>query len=165
MRTARILWRRWWRRRPTARQLRIATGVVLLVYLTTHFLNHALGLISLDAMEAGRRVFLAVWRNPVGTIVLYGSLLIHFVFALQALYARRRLNLRAYEWVQLLLGLSVPFLLALHVFGTRLVHEFHGIDDAYSYVLLVLWVFKPLAGIQQTVLFAVAWLHGCIGLH
>jgi adenylate cyclase len=165
MRTALVLSRRWWRRRPTARQVRIATGVVLLIYLTTHFINHSLGLISLDAMEAGRRVFLAVWRNPIGTIVLYGSLLIHFVFALQALYARRRLNLRTYEWAQLLLGLSVPFLLALHLFGTRVVHELYGIDDTYSYALLVYWVFKPLVAVQQTVLFTVAWLHGCIGLH
>jgi len=165
MRTARILWRRWWRRRPTARQIRIVTGIVLLVYLTTHFANHALGLVSLDALEAGRRVFLLAWRNPVGTTVLYGSLLIHFVFALQALHARRRLNLRTYEWVQLLLGLAVPFLLAGHIFGTRMVHEFHGIDDTYTFVLYVLWVAKPLAGIQQAVLFVIAWLHGCVGLH
>ncbi|MCP4330743.1 MAG: (2Fe-2S)-binding protein [Alphaproteobacteria bacterium] len=152
-------------RRPTIRQIRLFTGIVLFVYVTTHFLNHALGLISLDALDAGRRVFIAVWRNPVGTILLYGSLIVHFALALQAIYARRRLNLRAYEWVQLLLGLSVPFILALHVFGTRMAHEVYGVDDNYVYALLVQWHFSPQIGIQQIVLFAIAWIHGCMGLH
>jgi adenylate cyclase len=39
------------------RRTRIVTGLVLFTYLTTHLLNHALGLISLDAMEAGRTWF------------------------------------------------------------------------------------------------------------
>jgi len=36
------------------RQIRLWTGLVLFTYLTTHFLNHALGLVSLDAMAAGQ---------------------------------------------------------------------------------------------------------------
>ena len=36
------------------RRLRLYSGLVLLAYLTTHFVNHALGLISLDRMEDGR---------------------------------------------------------------------------------------------------------------
>ena len=36
------------------RQLRLTTGLILFTFVTTHLLNHALGLISLDAMEAGR---------------------------------------------------------------------------------------------------------------
>jgi adenylate cyclase len=43
----------------TIRRIRLASGLVLLVYLVTHFTNHALGLISLDAMEAGRAWFVA----------------------------------------------------------------------------------------------------------
>jgi hypothetical protein len=51
------------------RRTRIVTGLVLFTYLTTHLLNHSLGLISLDAMEAGREWFLALWRNPYGETV------------------------------------------------------------------------------------------------
>ena len=39
------------------RRLRTGSGIILFVYLLTHYSNHALGLISLDAMEAGREWF------------------------------------------------------------------------------------------------------------
>jgi len=55
------------------RRLRLTTGLILLTYLATHFLNHALGLVSLAAMEHGRQWFLLLWRNPLGTLALYGA--------------------------------------------------------------------------------------------
>ena len=58
------------------RRLRLASGLVLLAYLATHFANHALGLISLDQMEEGREWFLLLWRNPRGTAALYGALVV-----------------------------------------------------------------------------------------
>ena len=33
-------------------------------------------------MEAGRAWFNRLWRNPVGTVLLYGSMLLHFLLAL-----------------------------------------------------------------------------------
>ena len=45
--------------------------------LTTHFLNHALGLVSLEAMAAGQEWFVLVWRSLPGTVALYGSFAIH----------------------------------------------------------------------------------------
>lgn len=152
-------------RRLTVRRVRLATGIVLFTYLSTHFLNHSLGLVSLQAMEDGRALFLALWRNPVGTTALYGSLLIHFVLALYALYARRRLRMNGAEAVQYVLGLCVPFLLATHAMATRGLHEVYGIEDRYAYVLLALWVYTPERGVLQVVLFLAAWIHGCIGLH
>ena len=53
---------------------RLATGLVLFFYVLTHNLNHALGLVSLDAMEAGRLVFLAFWRfKPIEAALLLAS--------------------------------------------------------------------------------------------
>lgn len=147
------------------RRIRLATGLVLLAYLVTHFLNHALGLISLEAMEAGRRWFLLLWRNPVGTVLLYGSLLLHFLLAFRALYGRRSLSMPGWELGQLVLGLMIPPLLAIHLLGTRLAHELYGTDDSYIYVVLALWVFDPWGGVRQTAALLVAWTHGCIGLH
>jgi adenylate cyclase len=47
------------------RQIRLSSGLVLLCYVLSHFANLALGLVSLEMMEAGRIWFLTVWRSPV----------------------------------------------------------------------------------------------------
>ncbi|MGH7006166.1 MAG: adenylate/guanylate cyclase domain-containing protein, partial [Alphaproteobacteria bacterium] len=147
------------------KQLRLGSGLVLFVYIATHFLNHALGLISLPAAEGGRDVFLFVWRGWIGTVVLYGGFAVHIGLAFWAIYTRRSLRMHAWEWVQLLMGLVIPLLLVEHVMGTRLVHELHGTQDTYTYVTLSLWVWGPDKGIVQSALLLVAWVHGCIGLH
>jgi adenylate cyclase len=147
------------------RRTRLVTGLILLTYLATHLLNHALGLISLNAMEAGRIWFLALWRNPVGTAALYGSLLTHFSLALWSLYQRRHLRLPLWEALQLTLGLSIPPLLSLHFVGTRMAYEWFGVEDSYSVLVLTLWHTSAWNALKQTVLITVAWLHGCIGFH
>ena len=147
------------------RRLRLATGLVLFTFLTTHLTNHALGLISLEAMEAGRLWFLALWRNPVGTLALYGSLVTHFALALVSLYRRRHLRMPAWEALQLALGLSIPPLLVAHIVGTRIANAWFGAEDPYERVVLVLWVLRPERGAWQAILLLVAWIHGCLGLH
>ena len=147
------------------RQIRLWTGLVLFTYLTTHFLNHALGLVSLDAMAAGQEWFILVWRSLPGTIALYGSFGIHNLLALWALYRRRTLRMPAWEAGQLTLGLLVPPLLVWHVVATRLAHEVAGTQTSYTLVVLALWQLDPIAGLRQVVVLVVAWIHGCTGLH
>ena len=144
------------------RRSRLVTGSILFSYLTTHLLNHALGLISLDAMEAGRIWFLALWRNPIGTTAFYGSLLVHFSLALWALYQRHHLRMPMGEALQLALGLCIPPLLAVHFVGTRMAYEWHGVEDSYAKTVLTLWY--SVYGVRQALLIAIAWTHGCIGL-
>ncbi len=146
------------------RRLRLWSGLVLFTYLTTHFANHALGLISLRAMEEGRVWFLVLWRGPLGTLVLYSALLTHFTLALTALYRRRHLRMPAWEAAQLVLGLAIPPLLAYHVVGTRFANALFGAADSYGRVVLTLWYLSPESGLRQAILLLVAWLHGCIGL-
>jgi adenylate cyclase len=141
------------------------TGLVLFAFVATHFLNHALGVISLEAMEDGRRWFLGFWRNPLGTVALYGSLVTHAVLGLQALWRRRTLRMPAGEGVQLALGLCVPPLLVYHVTGTRFAHALYGVEDAYGRVVLTLWALAPAVGLRQLVLLTIVWIHGCIGMH
>src|SRR5262249_24719408 len=138
-------------------RLRLASGLVLFTYLATHFATHALGLVSLAAVEDGRVWFLLLWRNPLGTLVLYGALLTHLALALGSLYRRRHFRLPAWEATQLLLGLAIPPLRAGHVVATRVAYTGFGVDDPYSRVLLALWR-------RQTLVLLVAWTHGCIGL-
>ncbi|MGH7875455.1 MAG: adenylate/guanylate cyclase domain-containing protein [Candidatus Binatia bacterium] len=147
------------------RRTRLVTGLILLTYLATHLINHALGLISLEAMEWGRAWFLALWRNPIGTTTLYVSLLTHFCLALWSLYQRRHLRIPLWEALQLTLGLSIPPLLSLHFVGTRMSHEWLGVDDSYALLVLTLWNVSPWDGFKQSILITVAWLHGSIGFH
>jgi adenylate cyclase len=147
------------------RRIRLGSGLVLLTYLATHFINHALGLISLEAMEAGRFWFLALWRNPLVTAVLYGALAIHLGLAFYSLYRRRHLRMPLWEALQLVLGLTIPLFLAAHIAGTRIAHELFDVKDSYSLIVLSLWNVTPLNGVRQALLVLVAWIHGCIGLH
>src|SRR5262245_38886521 len=87
------------------------SGLVLFSYVASHLVNHALGLISLEAMDTGREWFLTVWHHPVGTVALYGALGVHIVLALTSLFQRRHFHLPAWEAFQLLLGLAIPPLL------------------------------------------------------
>lgn len=147
------------------RRVRLATGIVLFAYVTTHFLNHALGLVSLAAMEAGLDWFRLLWTNPAGLAVLYGSLVLHLGLAFWSLYQRRSLRMPGWEAAQLALGLLVPPLLLIHVLGTRLAHQAFGTDATYTYVIFAIWVADPLQAVRQIATLAVAWSHGCIGLH
>ena len=147
------------------RRIRLITGLVLFVYVTTHLLNHALGVISLAAMEEGRVWFLAAWRGPIGTIALYGSLLAHLLLALYAIYERRTLRMSPGEMAQLGLGLAIPILLAEHIVGTRLASVMAGATDSYSAVLLIHWKIDRSNIVVQTAALLAAWAHGSIGMH
>ena len=146
-------------------RLRLGSGLVLFVFVATHLLNHSLGNISLEAMEAGRRVFLGLWRNPLASVLLYGALLLHVVLVAYALVRRRRLAMPAGEAVQLIAGFLIPLLLAVHLVSTRGAHEFHGLEDTYAFVVLALWVWDWQEGLLQSVALVVVWTHGCLGLH
>src|SRR5215467_16124723 len=111
------------------RPVRLGCGLLLLVYLVTHFANHALGLVSLHAMEAARLWFLALWRNPLGETALLGALLAHWLLGLWLIYRRRTLRMPVWEATQIIFGLMVPPLLAYHVVGTRVANAMYGSED------------------------------------
>ncbi|MGE3933115.1 MAG: adenylate/guanylate cyclase domain-containing protein [Rhodospirillaceae bacterium] len=146
-------------------RLRFYSGLVLFVFVLGHFLNHALGIVSLEAMEAGLVVTVKPWRTLPGTIVISAALTTHVCLALWAVYQRRTLRMRAWEAAQLVLGLSIPFLLAAHVFATRGIWEAYGADGGYAFELFGLWVTFPVYGVLNGVGLVATWLHGCVGLH
>ncbi|OYX26517.1 MAG: hypothetical protein B7Z10_03040 [Rhodobacterales bacterium 32-66-7] len=69
--------------------LRIASGLVLFTFAATHLLNHALGLVSVEWMQAGQDLRLAVTRSLPGTAVLLAAITVHFGFGLNKLVALR----------------------------------------------------------------------------
>ncbi len=147
------------------RQLRLWSGLIAFAYVAMHLANHALGFISLEAMEAGRYGFLMIWRSGIGTALLYGAFSLHIGLALVSLYRRRHWRMPVWEFLQLLLGLLIPPFLISHAMGTRLAHRWFETTDSYTLVMLQYWRFNPEIGILITIFLVLAWLHGCIGLH
>jgi len=152
-----ILWRG-----DILQRLRLISGLILFAFVATHFLNHALGLFSLEWMQSVQQWRWAVTRSWPGTIILLGALLTHMGLALYKLAARANFRLPRWEAVQLALGLAIPFLLLPHIVNTRIAHVFFGVNDIYVYELARLW---PASALTQSLLLVIVWVHGCIGLH
>jgi adenylate cyclase len=151
-------------RRPTLGELRAATGLIIGLYVTMHLSNHALGLISVRAQEAVRPWVMALWHSPPGQLLLYGSLVTHATIALYVLMRRRHYYMPAWEGVQILLGLTIPYLLLVHIVNTRGTRVLTGIDIDYTYEIANLWV-DPWTRFRQVALVLLVWGHFTMGLH
>jgi adenylate cyclase len=147
------------------RRFRLASGLVMLAYVTTHFVNHSLGLVSVQSMDVALRFIYQYWASPLGTFLLYGAFAIHYSLALWALWLRRSLKMPAAEATQLVLGFSIPFLLTEHVLQTRVADTFYGAHYGYYVTLLyTFFVADPLRGGLQFTVLVIAWIHAMIGL-
>jgi hypothetical protein len=147
------------------RQVRLASGVVLFAYLVSHFLNHALGNISLEALSAGVSWHLAFWQFLPVTILFYTACVVHTALGIWALYERRQFRWKAIEPLQLVLGLSVPMLIIGHVIGIRLGQTLYGHERLYPQVLFLYWIWAPYRVWMMLAVMTIAWVHGCIGLY
>ncbi len=147
------------------RRLRLASGLVMLAYVTTHFVNHSLGLISVQAMDGALEHIYEYWASQLGAILLYGAFATHYSLALWALWLRRSLKMPFAEATQLVLGFSIPFFLTDHVLQTRVADTFYGAGVGYySAVLQTYFVTNPLRGALQFAVLLIAWVHAMIGL-
>ncbi|WFS24746.1 adenylate/guanylate cyclase domain-containing protein [Rhizobium rhododendri] len=147
------------------RRARLGSGLVVFLFVLMHISNHALGLISVHVAEKGRLIFLLIWRNPIGTGLFYGAVVIHVLLVFRALYLRRTLRMPVGEAFQIITGLLVPLLLIDHVVATRVVYSLYGFADTYHSTVRSLWVNSPYVGMRQAIALVVVWVHGCIGLH
>lgn len=149
----------------TIRWLRLVTGLILLVFVTTHLLNTALALHHLSTAEAARPYMMAVWYHPIGLGLLTLSAIVHMGLGLLSLYRRRSLKMPLREALQLATGLLIPPLLAGHVIGTRGALQAVGLDVDYVMMMTILWGEAPLLGLKQVIVTVVAWEHAKIGLY
>jgi adenylate cyclase len=147
----------------SVRSLRLASGLVLFAYITAHLINHALGLVSLAAAEAGLGYAVELWYSLPGTVLLYGAAAIHFTLALWAVYERRTFRLPPIELLRIALGFTLPLILINHAANTRLAYDLFGLSSDYTRVVANLWL-SDQQGMQLGLL-APGWLHGCLGLH
>src|SRR3954447_11443667 len=147
------------------RQVRLVCGLVLFAYLVSHFTNHALGNVSLDALAGGLALHMAFWQFLPVAVLFYAAALIHSGLGVWALYERRQFRWKAVEPLQLLLGLSIPALIIAHIAGVRLGQTLFGHEKFYSQVLYSYFVVWPYKIWLMSAILVVAWLHGCIGLY
>src|SRR6476659_194223 len=87
------------------RRLRLISGVVLFTYITTHLVNHALGIVSLGLAERGLEIAFTFWRLPLIEILRLGA------------------------------GFSLPLILIGHVLATRVADTVFGIEASYSTII------------------------------
>ena len=149
--------------RLTRQDLRLGSGLILFTYVSAHFINHALGLISLVVAERGLRVAVAVWHSWPGTVLLYGAAGIHITLAFVALYQHRTLRMPPMEALRIVLGFGIPTLLIAHAVTTRLAFEAYGAEPDYARVVWTLWHSNREG--RQMALLVPGWLHGCLGLN
>jgi adenylate cyclase len=149
----------------SVRQVRLACGLVLFGYLISHFLNHALGNISMDALAAGVYYHAAFWRFLPVAIVFYTAALVHAGLGIWALYERRQFRWKAIEPLQLVLGLSIPALVITHIAGVRLGHTIFGHEKLYPQVFFAYWIVWPYKMWLMFAVLNISWIHGCIGLY
>lgn len=146
-------------------RLRFLSGVILTVFVVGHFINHALGIISLKAMNDALKYFIQPWRDPLGEALLILALTVHVVLAFHALYKKQTLKMRIHEWVQLTSGFLIPFLLIGHVMGTRGLHEAFGVVEGYQFTLYSMWVPSIYYGVLNLIALPIVWIHTCVGWH
>ncbi|NEU94371.1 adenylate/guanylate cyclase domain-containing protein [Bradyrhizobium sp. UFLA 03-164] len=147
------------------RQVRLVTGAIMFAYLISHFLNHALGNISTEAMAIGVHYHAKFWQFLPVAIVFYSACLVHTALGIWALYQRREFHWKAIEPLQLTLGLSVPMLIVAHVVGVRLGQTLYGHEKLYPQELYTFFIASPHRLWVMLAVLVIAWVHGCIGLY
>jgi adenylate cyclase len=147
---------------PILRRLQLGSGLVMLLYIFLHLINHALGMWSLELAERGLSLAMQLWHSMPGTILLYGSAALHFALAMRTVYGRRHWTLSPTEWVRLWAGFSLPLLLIRHAVMTRVAASFYGFDPSYERIVISL-ITSGTQGLQLGLL-APGWMHGCLGL-
>ena len=148
------------------RRVRLATGLLLLVFVAGHLCNLAIGLVSVDVMERWRSVLLTPWQTRLGQALLLTAAVVHAGLGLASLASRHSLVMSRTDWVQLLLGLVTPPLLANHVVGLAVASDLMAsFSPNYGYVLAVYWRYAPLLALQQLLVVVIVWVHGAIGLY
>ena len=147
------------------RQVRLVCGVILFAYLVSHFLNHALGNISMNALAEGVYYHTAFWQFLPVAIAFYTAALVHAGLGIWALYERREFRWKAIEPLQLVLGLSIPALIMTHIAGVRIGHTLFGHEKLYPQVLFAYWIVWPFKMWLMFAAMIIAWVHGSIGLY
>ena len=146
-----------------ATKLKLWSGMFLMFYCVTHYMNHSIGIFGLNAVDYIRDIFLFFWRNTFMNFFLPGVAIIHIYLSLSRVIMMASFRgFRRHEWFQLIAGILTVPALALHVTGTKIAHIFYGIDDTYTYFSVGITDYIDI--IIFNLLMLLVWLHGYIGV-
>ncbi|MSQ73634.1 MAG: hypothetical protein EXR27_20520 [Betaproteobacteria bacterium] len=146
--------------------LRLVSGLILVLFVASHLANLSIGLHSLAAMDEWRATLMEPWQTRLGRALLLGSALLHAALGLYAMAARHSLAMSRTDVVQLILGVLTPPLLFNHVLMTGVASTLDA-DYAPSYgqILAVYWSLAPVYAFQQLFVVIFVWVHAALGLY
>ncbi len=145
------------------RRLRIVSGLILLAFVTSHLINAALGVISIEAMDAASPFLTHPWSGmPLG-LLLIGAAVVHAFLGLWSIYRRPTLRTNTQDVVQILTSVLVIPLGATHVVAMMAL-SIADVEFNYSQTIAVMWITQPELGLLQVIFLTVVWVHGCAGL-
>ncbi|MBF0123798.1 MAG: adenylate/guanylate cyclase domain-containing protein [Magnetococcales bacterium] len=145
-------------------RLRLISGLLLALFVVSHFTNHALGIISIEVQDWAAVWLTEIWNHPPLMFVFYTALLLHPALGLWTLQRRRHLLLPTWQRAQIWLGLLILPLLAPHLVKALMLDDYYHVDVNYPLVQFSLWVAYGSDGVVQGVLLLLVWAHASIGV-
>ncbi len=151
------------------RRLRALSGIILFIYAITHLINHSLNVYSIELADFVREHYWQpIWKNSLGTFLLYGSLIVHIPIGFYSIASKKSFRLTAREWVQLTFPVLALLLLLQHILGgyilNRMFESNFGYQALFSSILS-----EPAEATIGTILFTLMvifiWTHGVIGIN
>ncbi len=146
-------------------KIRLYSGLILSLFLTMHFMNHSVGLYSIEAMDIARPWFHGIWHTAIGGTLLILGLAAHSINALISIYQRSSFRMSKWEFTQSALGFAASILIASHLAYAFYGEEYFEYDVTYTWIITYFWIVDPIDGIIQGAALLVAWVHGSIGIH
>ena len=123
------------------RQFRILSGSILFLYAITHLLNHSINIISISAADYVRENFYHIlWKNPVGTVLLYGSFVAHIPLGFYSIATKKSFKISAREWFQIILPILALLILLQHIAGGFIATRVFEADLSYAALFSILLV-------------------------
>ena len=151
------------------RKLRVWSGIILFFYAFTHLLNHSVNILSIEAGDyVNENYFDLLWKNIVGTVLLYGSFVLHIFLGFYAVGTRKSFKMTAKEWTQIIFPILALLLLLQHVGAIAMATKIFDVDINYT-LLISLMIAEPAEVAAGTILFSLMtifiWVHGAIGIN
>ncbi|MBF0175596.1 MAG: adenylate/guanylate cyclase domain-containing protein [Magnetococcales bacterium] len=144
-------------------QLRLYSGVVLLIFVLMHFLEHTLGIFSIPVANHGGEFLTELWDPPPASLLLILALLLHPTLALWTLVRRRNFRMPHWQLWQMGLGILIPLFLLDHLLANLVLSRTSSYHATREFVLTAVWKMEPGQGIKLGIGFTLVWIHAVLG--
>ncbi|MEO5369841.1 MAG: adenylate/guanylate cyclase domain-containing protein [Magnetococcus sp. DMHC-1] len=142
---------------------RLYSGLVLMAFVLTHFLNHALGIFSIPLMSSGGEYLTELWDLKPLSALLTLALIVHPSLALWSLFRRRNFRLPHWQLWQIGIGILIPFYLVDHLLLNLVLGHVTQFHTSYDFILTSVWQIQPLQGLKLGVGVILVWIHLTLG--